>query len=185
MKTAPAGLKWLQKDPRNVRAHLEPVLSLLTEAAYIDAENTIASTLLAGGNSQYSSATKEQCQDFTVWVNYLESHGKLAPYLRGMDQTQGDTETTKAAHYQFALMRACLNRLVFATSSGHFGLGPQTTKDGDIVAILYGCQWPVVLRKIEAYYKVIGLSYVHGLMYGEAVRACRDEMEPDIRFEIR
>ncbi|KIW67526.1 hypothetical protein PV04_06770 [Phialophora macrospora] len=44
---------------------------------------------------------------------------------------------------------------------------PETGLD-DIVAILYGCSVPVVLRKVRSYYKLIGECFVYGMMDGEA-----------------
>ncbi|CAJ2513438.1 Uu.00g015570.m01.CDS01 [Anthostomella pinea] len=36
----------------------------------------------------------------------------------------------------------CRNRRLFVTSSGHLGIGPQTSREGDIIAILFGEQAP-------------------------------------------
>ena len=53
------------------------------------------------------------------------------------------------------------------------GLAPPKTKRGDIVAILFGCSVPVVLRKHisegREHYAFIGEAYVHGIMDGGAV----------------
>ncbi|KAI0202586.1 heterokaryon incompatibility protein-domain-containing protein [Astrocystis sublimbata] len=51
-----------------------------------------------------------------------------------------------------------------------FGLAPQGSKVSDIVCILLGCSVPVVLSKDRGnFYKVVGESYVHGMMDGEAM----------------
>jgi hypothetical protein len=77
------------------------------------------------------------------------------------------------------------NRKFFRSSSEPhlFGLTPAGAKEGDIVAILYGCSVPVVLRQhgvarpakrkrepVEPYIYVefIGECYVYGMMDGEA-----------------
>lgn len=55
------------------------------------------------------------------------------------------------------------------------GLGPSKTKEGDIIAILYGCSVPVILRPVPAEttdvqdYWFIGEAYIHGKMDGEAI----------------
>lgn len=45
-------------------------------------------------------------------------------------------------------------------------------QQGDTVAILYGCSWPVILRaheEIPTQFRVLGEVYVDGFMEGEAL----------------
>jgi hypothetical protein len=70
------------------------------------------------------------------------------------------------------------NRKFFTTANGNFfGLGPDGLQSGDVVAVLYGCSVPVVLRAVEQRYKLVGECYVHGLMDGQAITdpSLRDE----------
>jgi hypothetical protein len=60
------------------------------------------------------------------------------------------------------------------------GLAPPDTQEGDIVAILYGCSVPVVLRRLkksERAYQLVGESYVYGMMDGEALDLQRWHLE--------
>lgn len=51
-------------------------------------------------------------------------------------------------------------------------------KFGDTVAILLGCNYPVLLRPFEDGYKYVGECYVDVIMNGEAVEAAdRGECE--------
>ena len=50
-----------------------------------------------------------------------------------------------------------------------FGLGPRGTKVNDLICILYGCSVPVILRKQQDHYEVIGECFIYGMMDGEAV----------------
>lgn len=56
------------------------------------------------------------------------------------------------------------------------GLGPPKTKEKDVIAILYGCSVPVILRSVrDAYgnhegYQFIGEAFIYGKMDGEAFR---------------
>jgi Heterokaryon incompatibility protein (HET) len=57
-----------------------------------------------------------------------------------------------------------------------FGLAPEKAEVGDVIAILFGCSVPVILREHirdddsgGLYYEFIGESYVHGKMDGEAL----------------
>jgi hypothetical protein len=51
---------------------------------------------------------------------------------------------------------------------GYLGMAPRFSRPGDLVAILTGCQVPVILRKQEDHYILIGPSTIPGLMEGEA-----------------
>lgn len=65
-----------------------------------------------------------------------------------------------------------LVRMSKASTGLSFGLVPRGVKGGDLVCIIYGCNVPVILRQIEkdgkTFYRLIGESYVHGAMDGEA-----------------
>lgn len=52
----------------------------------------------------------------------------------------------------------------------YFGLGPAGSAWDDLLCVLYGCCVPVVLRKVrDGKYKLIGETYIYGLMDGEAL----------------
>ncbi|KAJ4263518.1 hypothetical protein NW762_006337 [Fusarium torreyae] len=60
----------------------------------------------------------------------------------------------------------------FLTDTGYLGMGLMSTQPGDEVWVVSGCLTPVVLRKTEAEaneYNLVGETYVHGVMQGEAV----------------
>jgi hypothetical protein len=54
--------------------------------------------------------------------------------------------------------------------SGHIGIVPQHAAVGDELVVLLGCTMPLVLRRVgESNHALIGESYVHGVMDGEAM----------------
>lgn len=64
-------------------------------------------------------------------------------------------------------------------STPAFALAPEMTVEKDLIYVLAGCSVPVVLRRIhsdlsEQVFRVIGESYVHGMMNGEAMHSLRD-----------
>jgi hypothetical protein len=69
------------------------------------------------------------------------------------------------------------NRKIIRTKGDGYGgrllgLAPAQTKSRDIVAILFGCSVPVILRKRAGDggdYEFIGAAYIHGIMDGEAL----------------
>jgi hypothetical protein len=66
-----------------------------------------------------------------------------------------------------------LHRRVFLTDGAYLGLGPQSIKEGDSIWIVSSCRSPLVLGPSLASsgseYVLRGESYVHGIMFGEAV----------------
>jgi hypothetical protein len=64
-------------------------------------------------------------------------------------------------------------RKFFITKDGRFGLGPLLLQDGDICCVLMGCRMPLVIRPTStpSHFKLVGPSYIRGVMYGEAVKA--------------
>ena len=60
---------------------------------------------------------------------------------------------------------------MITTEKGFLGLAPEAVQKGDVVVIVYGCNFPVVLRRHGDMYRVIGESYVDGIMDGELMEA--------------
>ncbi|KAH8803481.1 heterokaryon incompatibility protein-domain-containing protein [Xylogone sp. PMI_703] len=59
-------------------------------------------------------------------------------------------------------------RRMVLTLDNSLGLVPEEAREGDAIAILFGCSVPVVLRPcVEGHYILIGQSYIHGLMDGQ------------------
>lgn len=68
-----------------------------------------------------------------------------------------------------------------ATSKKLVGLGPPKTNAEDVIAILYGCSVPVILRPVcnttgvHEGYQFIGEAFIYGKMDGEALRGEYEE----------
>ncbi|KAF2173691.1 hypothetical protein M409DRAFT_15966 [Zasmidium cellare ATCC 36951] len=71
-----------------------------------------------------------------------------------------------------------LGRRFFITEKGYFGLGPETVRPGDRIAVFFGLSVPLVLRDHEESgfpsKTVLGETYVHGVMDGEVLQQWRD-----------
>lgn len=64
----------------------------------------------------------------------------------------------------------------FISGSGLLGFGPLDAQIGDTVHVLFGSNWPFILRDVEGRHgchKYVGHAYVHGIMDGEAMREGR------------
>jgi hypothetical protein len=71
----------------------------------------------------------------------------------------------------------CVGRCFLTTKQGYVGLAPLGSQPGDIISVILGCDFPVILRQelssgtkpSETRWKVVGVCYVNGLMSGEAI----------------
>ncbi|KAI1866277.1 uncharacterized protein JN550_007665 [Neoarthrinium moseri] len=87
--------------------------------------------------------------------------------------------------YQASVVRATRNRKFFVTQNGYLGLGPDPILPGDDVYVISGSKVPFVLHRVDnseadsrendsssyPVFKLIGDSYVHGIMDGEALES--------------
>lgn len=103
----------------------------------------------------------------------------------GMEASEAVEEFHK---FQHRLGNVMVGRSAFRTRDGWIGLGPDSTKGGDLIAILSGGDAPFVLRPCHDHYHVVGNCYVEGVMYGEVARASMegnaDEGAPTIPGEV-
>ncbi|CZR65385.1 uncharacterized protein PAC_15285 [Phialocephala subalpina] len=78
----------------------------------------------------------------------------------------------------------CGNKKFFATIRGFCGMGLQSTRENDVLAIIFGCPMPVLLRPTSdpRIYSLVGQAYVQELMYGKAVRDWKNgKLQTDIQ----
>ena len=64
-------------------------------------------------------------------------------------------------------------RRFFVTADRYMGLAPGVARDGDRIAVIYGCSTPFLIREssdFEARWRLVGECYVYGLMDGEAIK---------------
>jgi hypothetical protein len=67
----------------------------------------------------------------------------------------------------------CFNRSLIATTRGFVGLAPLKTRRGDTTAIFHGSIMPQIIRNDDrsGFHDLIGETYIHGIMHGEATGA--------------
>ncbi len=65
----------------------------------------------------------------------------------------------------------CCGRKLFGTRNGYVGLGDVMLKQGDRVCVFLGARTPFVVReKPGGKWGFVGKCFVHGIMFGEAVK---------------
>lgn len=136
---------------------------------------SLASTIVAGVDVHYKPVTATIKAGYN---NLLESvnRGILPPSISDLPENS-NSSATLACHYREAMANACMNRAFFVTESGRFGLGPYFLAENDVVAVLYGLQFPVVLRPIGGDFFFLGTCYVDGIMHGEASSGREEEVK--------
>lgn len=71
------------------------------------------------------------------------------------------------------------------SSTGLFLMAPPSSRIGDIVCVLFGCNMPVVLREMEGgHYIFVGECYADGIMDGEAMKDLADGKNTVVEFRI-
>ncbi|KAI0024135.1 HET-domain-containing protein [Xylariomycetidae sp. FL0641] len=89
----------------------------------------------------------------------------------GLSGSPSGEATKLATVFETAFMHS-LNLRLFRTTSGHFGLGSSSCKEGDSIWIIKGSRVPLILRARSAEptkYQLVGGTYIHGYMQGEAL----------------
>jgi len=80
-----------------------------------------------------------------------------------------------AMKFWIAAIPSLTERRLARTESNGFALVPETSIMNDIIVVFRGVAVPFVLRKQEDGYQIVGISYVHGLMDGEALEQGLEE----------
>ncbi|KAL8382349.1 hypothetical protein RB595_006236 [Gaeumannomyces hyphopodioides] len=102
-------------------------------------------------------------------------------FLRSLETGNFNTGT-RTIDMVNAISPGLMGRKLFLTEKGYLGLGAANVWAGDSVCILPGARVPVILRQMVdegrpvnteygPAYKLVGDSYIHGIMDGEAVTA--------------
>lgn len=87
-------------------------------------------------------------------------------YMQQSAQTQIDQREFENSHSQWTQ-----GRQFGVTANGMMGWVPLIAKPGDSVGLFAGCRIPYVLRAVEGGYKIVGDTYLHGVMDGEGERS--------------
>jgi hypothetical protein len=87
------------------------------------------------------------------------------------------TDSTNSHRFSGRVTGDCSHKRLFVTDGGICGLGHRPTREGDVLAVLFGCPMPVVLRKTESpgEYRFVGQSYVRGYMFGQLIEEQQKE----------
>jgi Heterokaryon incompatibility protein (HET) len=95
-----------------------------------------------------------------------------------------DPHARNEERYAELAQKTLQGRALFLTSKGYIGIGPDDMEKNDTVAILHSARTPFILRQAQdsLSWCLLGDSYVHGIMAGEAMQMDRG---PDCKFVIK
>ncbi|GKU06402.1 heterokaryon incompatibility protein or allele [Fusarium langsethiae] len=109
-----------------------------------------------------------------------------------------DTIPDEASEFDYSEVYSCYDRTAqrrrfMTTANGYMGWAPdniyglesEQTISGDLIAVLYGCSTPIVIRPHGHQFRVIGEAYVQGLMDGEAMDLVNSGKLERVSLEFR
>ncbi|PVH91329.1 HET-domain-containing protein [Periconia macrospinosa] len=139
------------------------------------------SLLVEGSNSTNlgSSSTKPELSEPTYFQKFQKFREYNEKFRIGGQSLRDFFPQSCEKSIGFGKITQCLRlamlslnqRALITTRTGYLGLAPNNVRSGDIVAILLGCNFPMILRPCtKDLYHVVGECYVHGLMDGEILR---------------
>lgn len=74
---------------------------------------------------------------------------------------------------------------LFVTEKGHYGLGPQALRPGDVVFVISGCEYPAVLRPGTDCHYFVGNAYCTGVTVSEISKVWNSDVRELGRFRLR
>lgn len=141
-------------------------------------------TLSAGQKPQGFHAANEE---YEAWDRCVRTPSRFVPTAKWLKWTHSflslpvmvgtgiamatSTKSTKEIMNFRSKMTVATQRRMIRTKEGLIGLAPEHARKGDFVFLFKGGMVPLVLRKVEkikSRWTLIGDSYVHGIMHGEA-----------------
>lgn len=132
--------------------------------------------------SGHSSVVLPQSSRSNVFPSPAEIEETLAKVAS--DPTHLQYLEHEASTFQFAFSLAT-HLQPFTTQGGYIGVGVEGLQEGDSVWIVPGCCVPLILRAIKdsTRYRLVGGSYVHGIMNGQAISNVLADGYGDIELE--
>ena len=149
---------------------------LAAESSYDPLETSISDalwrTLTADQAKDQQPAPLEFRQHFQSLWRFLRASQR---FLKSTDNLEAFEEfllryKTGASPFLSEMACTCRNRRFALTHRKYMCLVPDEAELGDIIALLDGCRVPFLLRQSRGKFRLVGDCFVHGVMYGEALK---------------
>jgi hypothetical protein len=128
-------------------------------------------TLVANRGPNGSSTPSWYKRAFLYCLQHLTPSGDLNTDRIIAEFATGSSFIVDFLHKVQSVIRN--RKLLLSRDKQWIGLAPMVAEVGDVISILHGCSVPVILRPTvdtdgKTYARVVGESYIHGIMDGEA-----------------
>lgn len=166
--------------PEKLRVFLEDIAKLSDESHAI---------LRATNHEIYENIEDRQTACWRIPIGDQENVGMHTSLLRRATERdergyqsllrclEAGTVIEEDAQMYVDTMGGLYFRRPFLAWKGYIGLVPTWAEEGDVLVVFEGARFPYVLRKKGKAFDVVGEAYVHGIMFGEFLRAEREERE--------
>jgi hypothetical protein len=163
-----------------LRSVLSQVQDMVAKCCHgLDDTTSLASTLVAGVDVNCKPVSTDISLGYHALIHQVYQDQSMPLSVSSLRRDSG-VATIAASQYHEAMCTACMNRSFSITRGGRLGLVPYFSRRGDIIAVLNGLKFPVVLRPFNKGYSFLGTCFMQWIMSGEAFHGSE---EKDI-FEI-
>jgi hypothetical protein len=125
-------------------------------------------TLVANRTAEMTEPPKEFAEPFLEAANFWREPNPSDRYSSGQELIAIDNRLRP-----FLEAFAAWNKRFCSTEKGYIGLVLLRTQPGDLVFVPFGSAVPLILRRSDerlGFCQLVGSSYLHGIMNGEALR---------------
>ncbi|KAI7467628.1 hypothetical protein KC351_g13972 [Hortaea werneckii] len=159
----------------------------MAKASELNSPRQLGEVLIAGSHDGKPAIEDFPVRGLAEWLKYLRYGDSWPALQRSFNESNTATLKKVVAEYDREFWSACKNRVLFITESGRLGVGPQTLEENDLVTILYGYDLPAILRRCpdRDLHDFIGVAYVNGIMFGEAVGDAEARGIQDVTFHLQ
>jgi hypothetical protein len=105
--------------------------------------------------------------DFDSFCKHYGASDFSQSFGNEISRSNSDSTMVSSIRFRQAMDATFHNKRFFTTTDGRCGIGPQTIRDGDMVALIFGCNAPLILRPTSTpdHYKLSGSSFIFDLVY--------------------
>jgi hypothetical protein len=129
--------------------------------------------------------TDEELRDINAFEYIMFEQSRWPLDWDFMNCPEATVHDAGARRFMDALGNACHSRRSFRTSSGHIGIGLEAIQGADVIVVLYGGDVPFVVGPAEnGQHLLLGPCYVHGIMYGEAMKRHMGQEGDDVVYSL-
>ncbi|OJD13094.1 hypothetical protein AJ78_06415 [Emergomyces pasteurianus Ep9510] len=125
-----------------------------------------------------------------ISITYGPEEQSLLDHLCSLATMDVNGGAADADRFERGARSICFHRRFYVTEKGYLGIGPQITRPGDEVCVLFGGRVPFILRRMPDHHLLIGDTYVHehAVMWGKITEGIKRRGRTDVPvflFDIR